>query len=210
MNILIDPLPESVMIGGAEYRIESGFRTSILFELLVRDKKIPDHLKLRQMLYLYYPEIPADEEGAVRQILWFYNCGRKGREEETRNRTAKEFRKEKALYSFEQDALLIYAAFLGQYGIDLQEIEELHWWKFQALFEGLDDGQRIRKVMRIRGMDTSGLPPGEVKRIQEWKKLYALEDEMTVDHHVKLAQRNRDLKEYVRRRLEEVKRCVRP
>lgn len=41
MNILVDKLPQSVEIGGVEYQINTGFRTSILFEMLVRNKKNP-------------------------------------------------------------------------------------------------------------------------------------------------------------------------
>ena len=115
MNILIDALPESVVVGGTEYRIETGFRTSILFELLIRDRRIPDHLKLSQMLKLYYPRIPDDEEEAAEKILWFYNCGRQ--RGDARNRTAPGFRRGKALYSFEQDAFLIYAAFYPSTGL---------------------------------------------------------------------------------------------
>ena len=37
------------------------------------------------------------------------------------------------------------------------------------------------------------------------KKYYALEDEETVDSRVKLAKRNARMKEYVRRRMEEVR-----
>ena len=36
MNILIDELPESVEIEGVEYEINTDFRISILFELLMR------------------------------------------------------------------------------------------------------------------------------------------------------------------------------
>lgn len=208
MNILIDALPESVVVGGTEYRIETGFRTSILFELLIRDRRIPDHLKLSQMLKLYYPRIPDDEEEAAEKILWFYNCGRQ--RGDARNRTAPGFRRGKALYSFEQDAFLIYAAFLSQYGIDLQDVRDMHWWRFAALFEGLSEDQRIKRVMRIRGMDISGLPAEEAKRVRELKQLYALPDEGTADGCVSLARRNTELKEYVRRRLKEVKQCVRP
>ena len=45
MSILVDRLPKSVEIGGAEYQINTGFRTSILFEMLIRDKGIPDQVK---------------------------------------------------------------------------------------------------------------------------------------------------------------------
>ena len=204
MNILVDPLPDVVIVGGVEYQINTGFRTSVLFELLVRDKKIPDSAKIIGMLQLYYPQEPADKDEAIKKILWFYNCGKQEEKKEERNKTAKDFRQDKTLYSFEQDAPLIYAAFLAEYGIDLQDIEDLHWWKFSALFDGLSDDRKIRQVMRIRGMDTSGLSTKEIKRINDLKKYYALKDDVTVNSKVALAQRNARMKEYVRRRLEEV------
>lgn len=204
MNILVDPLPEVVIVGGMEYQINTGFRTSVLFELLVRDKKIPDSAKIIGMLKLYYPQEPVDKDEAIKKILWFYNCGKQEEKKEERNKTAKDFRQDKALYSFEQDAPLIYAAFLAEYGIDLQDIEDLHWWKFSALFDGLSDDRKIRQVMRIRGMNTSGLSAKEIKRINDLKKYYALKDDATVNSKVALAQRNARMKEYVRRRLEEV------
>ena len=205
MNILVDRLPETVEIGGAEYRINPGFRTSILFEMLVRDKKIPDQVKVGVMLRQYYPVLPPDEDAAIQKILWFFNCGKEKKREDTRNKTVKAFRHEKALYSFRQDAPMIYAAFLSEYGIDLQEVEDLHWWKFCALFDALPDDTKIKQVMRIRGMDTSGLKKKEIKRLNDLKRHYSLEDEETVDNRVKLAKRNARMKEYVRRRMEEVR-----
>lgn len=40
--------------------------------------------------------------------------------------------------------------FLGQYGIDLFEVDELHWHKFLALIRGLNDSTRLREVMGYR------------------------------------------------------------
>lgn len=47
------------------------------------------------------------------------------------------------------DSDLIYAAFLQQYGIDLMEIEYLHWHKFIALLKGLR-GTKLDEVMGYR------------------------------------------------------------
>ena len=41
-NIILDVLPETVDIDGAEYRINSDFRISILFELLMQDDEVGD------------------------------------------------------------------------------------------------------------------------------------------------------------------------
>lgn len=51
---------------------------------------------------------------------------------------------------YELDSDLIYSAFLGQYGIDLVDIEELHWWKFLALIKGLNDSTRLKEIMGYR------------------------------------------------------------
>lgn len=211
MNILIDGLPESVNIGGVDYRINTGFRTSVLFELMIKDKSIPDKGKIEGMLRLYYPEIPPDRDEAVKKILWFFNCGKKQKKKkESRNLTAKDFRENQEVYSFEKDAFLIYSAFKAEYGIDLQDADDLHWWKFSAMLEGLSDDCKFRKVMSIRGMELSGLSKKEKKRINDLKKLYALDDvDESVDSRDALEKRNAKMKEYIRRRTEEVKRRVR-
>lgn len=64
-NIILDVLPETVEIDGAEYRINSDFRISILFELLMQDDEVGKRQKLIQGLKLYYPEIPQNMTEAV-------------------------------------------------------------------------------------------------------------------------------------------------
>ena len=39
-NIILDVLPETVEIDGVEYQINSDFRISILFELLMQDDEV--------------------------------------------------------------------------------------------------------------------------------------------------------------------------
>ena len=49
-NIILNRLPDRVEIGGKEYQIRSDFRTSILFEAMIRST-LNDKEKLIQMLY---------------------------------------------------------------------------------------------------------------------------------------------------------------
>ena len=51
---------------------------------------------------------------------------------------------------WEIDAELIYAAILGQYGIDLFEVKDLHWHKFLAMIKGLNESTKLREVMQYR------------------------------------------------------------
>lgn len=42
MNILLDPVPTTIEISGSRYEINSDYRISILFEMLLMDPEVPD------------------------------------------------------------------------------------------------------------------------------------------------------------------------
>lgn len=207
-NIILDRLPDMVEIGGKEYRIYSDFRTSILFEIMMRNPELKSWEKLNQMLDLYYPVIPPNRQEAIEKALWFYNCGKEqeSEPEEEKNKTRREFRKDRVSYSFDQDAPYIYAAFMGAYRMNLQRIKskKLHWWEFIALFDALPDDCKIRKIMYWRTCDTSGLPRKEVQRINELRKRYELKDDASMRAKITLAQRDQRMKDYVAKRFREV------
>ena len=68
MNLLIDLVPKTITIDNKEYEINSDFRTSILFELLMQDKSIKDNDKIYLALELYYPNIPDDSNSAIEKM----------------------------------------------------------------------------------------------------------------------------------------------
>lgn len=207
VNIILDRLPNTVEIGGKDYQIYSDFRTSILFETMIRSD-LSSHEKLSRMLSLYYPVIPENRSEAIDKALWFYNCGKyeKEKEEEQKNRTGNAYRKNRVAYSFEQDAAYIYAAFQSEYHMNLQRMksQDLHWWEFQALFEALDDRHKIKQIMYWRTCSTNGLPRKEVQRINELRKRFSLRDDVSCSEKVKLEKRNQRMKDYVQKRFEEV------
>lgn len=169
MNLLIDPLPQSVMVNGLAYPINTDFRYSILFELLILDPRLTEQEKIKQALALYYPVRPLDINEAMEKILWFYTCGKEPRDtpKETRGSTT-------AIYSFEHDDAAIYAAFMGQYGLDLQ-MAALHWWQFKALFQGLGESNQLVKIMGYRAMTiTNDMSKGQKDFYNKMKKQYKL------------------------------------
>lgn len=171
-NILIDELPKSVWVDGEEFEIAADFRTSILFEMLMQDDDVEDAEKTVKALRLYFPVIPQNLEAAVEALLWFYGCGK---EKGSKKEEAKGKKRHERIYSFDYDDDYIFAAFLSQYGIDLQDIEYLHWWKFRALFNSLTDDNQIVKIMQYRSMDiSSDLPKEQAKFYKRMKRLYAL------------------------------------
>lgn len=170
-NILLDILPETVDIDGIEYRINSDFRISILFELLMQDDELGKRQKLVQGLQLYYPEIPHNVTMAVDKMIWFYRCGK----ETGSGGHGSGSGRAKQIYSFEHDDDYIYAAFLEQYGIDLQDIKELHWWKFRALFRGLSEDTEFVKIMGYRSVKiTSKMSKEQREFYKKMQSIHAL------------------------------------
>lgn len=171
MNILVDLLPIAVEIDNKNYEINSDFRTSILFELLMQDSSIGAEDKIITALELYYPVIPENINEAIEQMLWFYRCGK----EITSSKGNGKGKRVTQIYSFEHDDDYIYAAFMDQYNIDLQDIEYLHWWKFKAMFKSLKEDIKIVKIMEYRSIDLSKIKDKEQKAYyKKMKNLYEI------------------------------------
>lgn len=171
INILIDELPNTVKIDNEEYKINSGFRESILFELMMQDTSISEEDKIITALELYYPVIPENINLAIEKMLWFYRCGK----DITKSKGNGKGKSVTQIYSFEHDDDYIYAAFMDQYNIDLQDIEYLHWWKFKAMFKSLKEDNEIVKIMSYRSMDISKIKDKEQKaHYKKMQKLYEI------------------------------------
>ena len=178
MNILIDLLPSSVKINGTEYDINSDFRTSVLFSLLMEDDSLNEEEKVLQALNLYYPVVPDNLEEAIEQIKWFYSCGKL--DNPIGNKKARASGKK--VFDFEVDANYIYSAFMSQYNIDLQDIGQLHWWKFKALLEGLKEDNKLSKIIEYRSMDLSKIKDKEQRKFyKDMQKQYSLKKENEED-----------------------------
>lgn len=181
-NILIDLLPSKVEIEGTEYDINSNFRISVLFSLLMEDDELTEKEKILQALELYYPIIPHNKIEAVEKIKWFYSCGKESNSKPIGRKGNSE-----RIFDYEEDAKYIYSAFLSQYRIDLQDIEYLHWWKFKALLDSLGENNKLLEIMKYRSVDISKIEDKEQRRFyKDMKKIYSLdkpnkEDEKLLD-----------------------------
>lgn len=176
MNIIIDAIPETVDILGKTYRINTDFRNSILFEQLIQDSTLSGKAKMANAINLYFPVLPDNLNtievlnATMEKILWFYRCGRevpKGKEPKKNS---------KPILCYNTDAEYIYAAYLTQYNIDLQD-DSLHWWKFKALFNGLKSDNKIIEIMGYRSMKIDNKMDKEKKKFyREMKDLYKIPD----------------------------------
>lgn len=180
MNLLIDLPPETVLIGDTEYPINTDFRVSVLFELMMQDDTLTDYDKIVQSIELYFPEFPVGEDTKeiFEAIRWFYKCGRSDKERKSArsdNDKGESRLSTQRAYSFDYDDEYIYAAFRQQYGINLSSIKYMHWWEFRALFKGLDPDCQFCKIMGYRTAKiTSGMSKSEKAFLRRMKMLHAL------------------------------------
>lgn len=200
-DFITGALPETILIDGIEYPIRYDFRIGMQFER-ISGSTSDDWGRIVRLLQLYYPRIPADIEGAIDRILWFYRCGEPeekdgedGKKERYQRRNSRE-----PAYSFTQDAPYIYAAFKEQYGIDLTEAR-MHWWKFMALFESLNEDTKMSRIMYYRKASTSGLPKEKRAFLNEMKKLYKIKEVSAAGKKMSLEMRNQKWKDYVKSRM---------
>lgn len=67
-NILIDPLPDSVVIDGERIPVNPGYRVHILIEICMFSDR-DDEQKLLDALHLFYGmRIPSDVDTALEQL----------------------------------------------------------------------------------------------------------------------------------------------
>lgn len=178
MNILVDELDSIVKEKIGNIKINTDFRISILFELLMQDNTVSKKEKILQSLQLYYPDLDKikDFDKAIQDMLWFYRCGKELADSKENNNVERN----KQIYSYEFDDDKIYSAFMEQYNIDLEDIKYLHWWKFKALFNALSEKTQFVKIMGYRAMNVNEIKDKKMKKqYRKLQKMYALPDMRT-------------------------------
>lgn len=189
MILPLNELRDCVVIQGAEYPIYTDFRDWLSFEALIRDDGLPERLRAEIMLDWFVDELPPPTPAVFDALIEFFLCGEKP--------VKKASRPEKRILDIESDMNMIYSGFMQGYGINLAQVDYLHWWEFCALLGCMPEDTRIAKVMGYRAMDVSKLPKGERKRYAELQRLHAL-DRPQVDRSQSPQDRSREMIERAR------------
>ena len=187
MNILTEQLPTAVEIDGAIYEINTDFRICLNIILAFEDLELTNFEKQMVMLELLYKEMPDNLQEACRLAVKFLNCG-ENQQIESGNDDAIG-----RLYSFEQDAKYIYSAIKQSHGLDLEELDYLHWWKFSYMFLDLKENCFFNRLICLRRQKKLGKMTKEEKelyfRIQDivdLPEVHTEEDQSKIDEFMKL------------------------
>jgi hypothetical protein len=184
-SLLTEALPTTVVIHGLDVPIDTDFRKCIRFEQLLNDRSIDDTVRTNTAIEMFYGSLMVpDRVAAINGILWFYSCGKFDPDAPSKPQS----KRARKIYDYDEDSRLIYAAFLDQYGVDLQDVETLHWWKFCAMQTGLKADAEFTQVVSYRAMDLRKIKNKELRaRYAKLQSIYALPDNRTHEEKVAAA-----------------------
>jgi hypothetical protein len=87
-----------------------------------------------------------------------------------------------------EDGEYIVASFIQAYGIDLTEIDYMHWHKFKALFNSLPEDTQMAKIIGYRSYKKSDKDAGTI--YMEQKRAWSLPSMKREDEQALLAEIN--------------------
>ena len=151
-------LPKTITVDGKAYLIKTDFREWLKFNQIVQK----EGATLADLTFLFKGSIPTSDFS--QPLLDFFS-----NENEVPN--YKDVGDDRVL-DYLIDGEYIYASFMAEYGIDLIDIEYLHWHKFKALLIGLSDESKLKQIMSMRAYKKSNKTPEKIA--QENKKAWEL------------------------------------
>lgn len=188
MNLIYEPFPESVQVNGRSVPIITDFREYVrLLDMLKSDEL--DACEKTWLISQYFLEDVQMNEDAIQVLTDFVTM----KELESETESAEEEKEDeeypnevqKNLFSYSIDYPYILSGFLRDYGIDLNTVEYLHWWKFRMLFNGLAEDTEIKQRIMYRGIDLSMIKDkDERKRIARIQSQIRLPEEALTDYDI--------------------------
>lgn len=167
--LIADPLPASAQGFFLEC---NDYRPMVRFEAaMLRSHTDQDAQQMLQstMMWMFGPPSKKNPHAAFDALLWFYRCGRPAPTEMGSGP------RPPLAFDYIIDGPLIAAAFQSAYGLDLTDpCTTIHWWRFQALLQGLPDECRFCRVIGWRTADLSGLKGKQLAFYSDMKRKFAL------------------------------------
>ena len=180
MNLLTTALPDTITVDGREYAIHTDFRDWIRFCEMLLDEELKEEEKVYIALMMYTEEQPDNIQLALKGLTDFYLMAEEVVEpKEVTESEEVEQENPKPIYDWSIDSAYIVGAFQKEYGIDLMNIEHMHWWRFKALFTSIIEFD-LEERIGYRALDTSKIKDkDERKRLDRIKKSLMLKTSVT-------------------------------
>ena len=187
MNLFYEEYPKALEVHGEFYPIITDFREYICLLDMLKCKELNEIQRIMILGEYFLTDISIDQE-AIHALTGFVTMDLKEKENNSDSEEEGEGQEEtekKNLFSYEIDYPYILSGFLRDYGIDLETVECLHWWKFRMLFDGLSDDTEIKQRIMYRGINLSDIKDrDERKRILNIQRSIQLPAEELTDYEI--------------------------
>lgn len=170
-------LPEEISVNATKYKVRTDFKDWIAVESIFNDSKIPIEYKL----YVIYNNLDLffgnekifDEpmDAVFDGILSFWRMNRSDKKEGMS--VIKDIP-----YDYGEDFSLICAAFKQQYNINLRK-EDMHWFEYKSLFDGLTKDTQFIRIVGYRTIDLNKIPKDQRKEYRKLKEYYSIRKQNT-------------------------------
>lgn len=174
MNILTSSLPSEIYVMGKKYSIDTDFRQWLKFARILEEKA--SESETEKILYDICKESiqeSVNPDKLLRALINFFIA-----DEHYGSDKKSSKKNETKTYDFDFDSGLIYAAFLQFYHIDLIDIKHLHWWRFRALLNALNDTTKFVEVIGYRNVNISKIKDKEQRNFyRNMKRRYTIKEQ---------------------------------
>lgn len=138
--------PKYVKSNGKKYPINTDFKVALKCFEIINDSSIGDTERTYAIVYKLFGFIPEDNEMElfVEKAEKYLGCGETQEEQSSRNKDM----------DFNYDWKYLVASFMSDYHINLNE-ENMHWYQFIDLIQGLTEDSVMSRVRELRNYDLS-------------------------------------------------------
>ena len=155
--------PEYVKIGDKKYKINTDFRVAIECNKIAQDTTIGEHERSLAIIYKLFGDeglkYPKNYNKLLELALKFLSMNKEIETDEEPD------------MDFEQDYNLIWTSIYSEYnGLDIDK-EEIHWWKFMDMLNGLSNSEMGNCCILNRIRNLRNMKPSEIKDNKQREKL---------------------------------------
>lgn len=151
INALLEGYPDTVMVHGESYKINTDFRYWIGLNEAMLDQNLSDEEKGYIALSLFANDVPEDNLCAINALAVFMQGNICEKETDVVRK------KSRYVFSFTYDQDYIIGAFQECYKLDILNVKYMHWWHFNALLNALNTTCELKQRIMYRSIKLSDI-----------------------------------------------------
>ncbi|MBE5957744.1 MAG: hypothetical protein E7254_02630 [Lachnospiraceae bacterium] len=175
---MIGRLPTKVAVGDIEWDIRTDYRDILTIFCAFNDPELNTEEKVIVCLTIFYIDFdklnPSLYKEAYERAIWFFNQGKN-----------QEDKHSPKLLDWEQDESLIFSEVNKVAGMEVRNLEYMHWWTFMGYYMGIGEGL-FSEVLNIRSKKAKN------KKLEKHEKEFYAQNKSLIDLKIKLSEEEKE------------------